>query len=285
MKKILLSVLCFSIFSTLTFSQPPPPPSNYPYSEDFESFQGFGSTITGWTGSTITLQAYLNHGTNGSKGMAREVFHNNNSSSPANISIECPTISTLPQASVATSELSFNYRIVDAALYPSTPGSFPTDASIVISVNVGGTYTTLHTIDFTNHTASTSFSQVILPLTNFQGNDVSIKFEINRGTNCDYWVDIDDVMIADAGTVGLIGINNSVENIFFNNNKIFVNQENFNEGNINLMEVYSLDGKKVASFIVDKKNYVSPSLNIGTGLFMFTVTGNNKRLSKKVILN
>jgi hypothetical protein len=56
MKKILLLLTIFVASLKLSISQPPPPPpGNYPYLETFESFSGIGgSTLTGWTGSTIT---------------------------------------------------------------------------------------------------------------------------------------------------------------------------------------------------------------------------------------
>ena len=142
MKKITLFFTIFVASVKLSISQPPPPPpGNYPYLETFESFSGIGGNITGWTGSTITLQAYTNHGTNGSNGMARNVFHSPNLSSPANIYIVSPVVSTL----TSTSELRFDYRIVDATLYPSTPTVLPSDASIVVSIGNEPNFTTIYT--------------------------------------------------------------------------------------------------------------------------------------------
>jgi len=282
MKKLYLSLFAFSLISFNAISQPPPPSGNYPFGDDFESYQGFGSIITDWTGSVITLQAYVNHGTNSSKGMSREIT----SLGPNTIFIETPIISTLPSANF--SDLTFDYRIMSNSLYPLTAATYPTDASIVVSVGVNEVYTTVYTISTSNHIESTGFMHTTIPLNSFQGSDITVKIFVNKGTvNSlnEYWVDIDNFSVANEGTATFTKNENTNAAIFANSNRIFVNQENFESSLSNTLDIFDISGKKVNSFTIDKANYSSPILNLKSGVYIVSVSNNKGRTNKRITIN
>jgi hypothetical protein len=281
MKKIILLFTIFVASVKLSISQPPPPPpGNYPYLETFESFSGIGGNITGWTGSTITLQAYTNHGTNGSNGMARNVFHSPNLSSPANIYIVSPLVSTL----TSTSELRFDYRIVDATLYPSTPTVLPSDASIVVSIGNEPNFTIIYTINPSNHIQSTNFTTVVVPLTGYNNTNVRIKFEINRGTNCDYWVDIDNFSLNDAGTVNTVSseINKTV--IYSAQNGVVINQVGLPKTNT-ILSIFDVQGKLVNTFTIDKSYFETGNLNLPKGIYFARIQSGESTFTKKLFIH
>jgi hypothetical protein len=281
MKKFILLFTAITILISSSFSQPPPPPpGNYPYFEDFESFSGFGGTVTGWSGSTLTLQSYSNHGTDGSIGMARNVFHSSNLSSPESINIVSPIVSSL----TTTSELRFDYRIVSPAAYPSTAGVLPNDASIIISIGNAPNYTTIYTINASNHTQSTDFSTIVVPLLGYNGASVTVKFEVNRGTNCDYWVDIDNFRLNNAGTVNTFDSKPSEMDIFYNQNGINIYQTNVLNTN-NLLNIFDVQGKLVNTFTIDKNNYSTGNLNLPKGIYFAHVQTLNKSFSKKIFIH
>jgi hypothetical protein len=281
MKKTILFFTIFVASIKLSISQPPPPPpGNYPYLETFESFSGIGGNITGWTGSTTTLQAYTNHGTNGSIGMARNVFDSPNVSSPDNIYIISPLVSTL----TSISELRFDYRIVDAALYPSTAAVLPSDASIVVSIGIEPNFTTIYTINPSNHIQSTNFSTVVVPLTGFNNANVTIKFEINRGTNCDYWVDIDNFSLNNAGTVNTVSSEINKTLIYSAQNGVVINQVGLPK-TTTILSIFDVQGKIVNTFTIDKNYFETGNLNLPKGVYFARLQSGESTFTKKLFID
>jgi hypothetical protein len=280
MKKTIRLIFLLFVLVNKTFSQPPPPPpGNYPYLENFENYSGFGGDIIGWTGSTFTLLAYSNHGTDSSIGMARQVFHSSSVSSPATINIISPVISFL----TSTSVLRFDYRIVDSSLYPSTPGVMPNDASIIVSIGNEPNFTTIHTISANNHTASTDFTPLVIPLIGYNNAEISIKFEINRGTNCDYWIDFDNFRLNDAGATTTNSLKNDDMFVFSNQNGINLSQNTFFEPNTTLT-VLDIQGKVVNTFLVNEINFSTGSLNLSKGVYFARVQTNKNTITKKIFI-
>jgi hypothetical protein len=281
MKKTILFFTIFVASIKLSISQPPPPPpGNYPYLETFESFSGIGGNIIGWTGSTTTLQAYTNHGTNGSIGMARNVFDSPNVSSPDNIYIISPLVSTL----TSISELRFDYRIVDAALYPSTAAVLPSDASIVVSIGIEPNFTTIYTINPSNHIQSTNFSTVVVPLTGFNNANVTIKFEINRGTNCDYWVDIDNFSLNNAGTVNTVSSEINKTLIYSAQNGVVINQVGLPK-TTTILSIFDVQGKIVNTFTIDKSYFETGNLNLPKGVYFARLQSGESTFTKKLFID
>jgi hypothetical protein len=281
MKKTILFFTIFVASIKLSISQPPPPPpGNYPYLETFESFSGIGGNIIGWTGSTTTLQAYTNHGTNGSIGMARNVFDSPNVSSPDNIYIISPLVSTL----TSISELRFDYRIVDAALYPSTAAVLPSDASIVVSIGIEPNFTTIYTINPSNHIQSTNFSTVVVPLTGFNNANVTIKFEINRGTNCDYWVDIDNFSLNNAGTVTTVSSEINKTLIYSAQNGVVINQVGLPK-TTTILSIFDVQGKIVNTFTIDKSYFETGNLNLPKGVYFARLQSGESTFTKKLFID
>jgi len=106
--------------------------------------------------------------------------------------------------------LSFAYRIVNYTndwLGALTATTLNADDKVTIDASttgINGTFTRLYDINHTNHTASTSFSTVSIPLSDYAGQELTLFFS----TEDNYWFTmewscvIDDIVIADNATQG-----------------------------------------------------------------------------------
>ncbi|MCR9287472.1 T9SS type A sorting domain-containing protein [Saprospiraceae bacterium] len=94
--------------------------------------------------------------------------------------------------------LSFDYRFVDwfAGIDPTILSG--TDRlEVQISTDCGDTFETVYTIDSTNHIVSSDFVTAEVPLTDYEGQAISIRFKANWGSinGGDYWCDLDNINI------------------------------------------------------------------------------------------
>jgi len=156
------------------------PTQPLPYLQDFE----VGSTLAdiGWIGDFSIL---TNHGTNGSKGMYKNLW----SSTPNTYGVT-PPIGPLAERS----ELKFDYRIVNYSSYPNNATTLASGDQLQILISSNNVdFTPIHTIDMNNHVTSTAFAGVTLDLSAFSGS-ILVKFAANWATG-DYYLDIDNVMV------------------------------------------------------------------------------------------
>lgn len=164
--------------TTRSFTTMLDPTKPLPY---FEDFNASTSLPANWSG---TMSVTSNHGVNNSNGLTRNMW---SSTTTANMTT-CP-IGPLTGAS----ELKFNYRFVEYDGYPSTGTTLGANdkIEIQISTNDGETYTTVHTIDNSNHTTSVDFAEKTVNLSAYTGQTVFVKFLLTWGAG-DYYVDIDN---------------------------------------------------------------------------------------------
>ncbi|HPT04586.1 MAG TPA: BNR-repeat neuraminidase N-terminal domain-containing protein, partial [Bacteroidales bacterium] len=149
-----------------------------PYTQNFES----GLTLPlGWGG---TMSVIANHGTSASNGLTYELW-----SSATSGNATTPCFGNIP----STCFLEFDYRIVNWSSYPATATTLgATDKiEIQISTDNGATYTTIYTINQSNHVTSTSFATKSIDLSAYAGQNVKLKYLLTWGAG-DYYVDVDN---------------------------------------------------------------------------------------------
>ncbi|WP_337866462.1 hypothetical protein, partial [Ignavibacterium sp.] len=151
-----------------------------------QDFNASTSLPYGWGGNMVVL---ANHGTGPSNGLTKNLY-----SSVTNAFATTPTVGSL----TSNSQLVFDYRIVNWSGYPNTATVLGADSfNIQVSTDDGATFTTLYTIDATNHVTSTSFATISLSLNSYAGSNVIIKWNLNWASG-DYYFDIDNVKIRES---------------------------------------------------------------------------------------
>ncbi|QQS35336.1 MAG: hypothetical protein IPM56_13930 [Ignavibacteriales bacterium] len=151
-----------------------------PYFQNFNA----GTTLpSGWTG---TMSVIANHGTAGSNGLSRNLY-----SSVTSAIGRAPFVG--PAA--ANTQLEYDYRIVDWSGYPTTPTVYGVGDSINVQVSTDNVnWTTVQSINSTNHVTSLAFVNKQVNLGAYSGNAIYIRFNC-VWANGDYYVDIDNVYL------------------------------------------------------------------------------------------
>jgi len=160
---------------------------NQQYFQDFDS--GTSLNAIGWNGTLNSSSGIRpNYGVNNTNGLALTTFY-----------WDYPFAYTPPIDSITTeSILSFAYKI---GSYPSMD---PVSLFIVDGIRIGisttggaDPYTVIHTIS-TNHVASSTFTTLRLPLADYNGATINIRFQ-TFGNVCDWTFVIDNVRVGLAG--------------------------------------------------------------------------------------
>ena len=173
------------------------PTEPLPYLQDFE----IPTTLAqiNWTG---TFSIMTNHGTSGSKGLSRNLY-----SSATTAVATTPPIGPM----ITNAQLKFDYRFVNWSSYPAnaTPLGAGDNLQIQVSTDAGASYTTVYTIDQSNHVTSTSFANVSVSLAAYTTGSIMIRFLGTWGSG-DYYLDIDNVIVqeAPAGAPNPVTLNN-----------------------------------------------------------------------------
>jgi hypothetical protein len=92
-------------------------------------------------------------------------------------------------------DLSFDYRYVN---WPggTTATSIGTNKlEVQISEDCGETFETIYTVNSSNHVASTDMATVTLPLGDYEGKAINLRF-LPTYTTGDYWLDLDNINIS-----------------------------------------------------------------------------------------
>lgn len=158
-----------------------------------EMFSGSTSSLpinwsfigSGFTQSTTTPF----HGNNNTHGIYKNIW---SSATTAN------AITPLMGPITASSQLDFEYRIVDYDLYPSVATTLALLGTGTVKAQVstnGVDFTDVIVINNTNHVVSTSFATMSVSLAAYNGANVYIRFIANWGSTGDYYVDIDNVSV------------------------------------------------------------------------------------------
>ncbi len=160
-------------------------PFALPLKENFEASEFLPAN---WdTNPTNSGNVYFS----GAHSNVSNVFAVNLYSSIPSFTLNAPRVGLLNTGSV----LKFDYRIVDYSFpNPATIYLFGNKVDVQISKDCGSTYQNVYTITPTNHIPSTDMKTISVNLTNFENEDVKLRF---KGTYFigDYWVDIDNINI------------------------------------------------------------------------------------------
>jgi hypothetical protein len=166
----------------------------YPYAEGFEGMPNT-QVPAGWGGSMKVLQ---NHGINDFKAICARV-----SSAVTVDSGITPLIGPL----TAASALSFKFRFIDQANYPSTPTNLDAGDQLEVLLSTDSVnYQLIQLIDMNNYTATFNFVQKKIYLSQYAGSSVYFKFRAQYGTGTSFFVDIDTVRAADEPQTGISDI-------------------------------------------------------------------------------
>jgi hypothetical protein len=155
---------------------------NVPY---FQDFNGSNILPDGWGGAMEVLSL---HGVSATNALAFNLYDDPSA-------LTCNAVSPQVLLSGLPCRMAFSYRIADWNNYPVNPTVLgPNDKiEVRLSSDTGLTYTTQYTINSLNHAATSSFSEVILDLSGYNGL-IMVKFVCTWGSG-DYYVDIDDFLV------------------------------------------------------------------------------------------
>ncbi|HPI26836.1 MAG TPA: choice-of-anchor D domain-containing protein, partial [Candidatus Cloacimonadota bacterium] len=140
------------------------PTQPLPYTQDFNG--GTSLTAINWAGDMYIATP---HGTDGSNGLYRNLW----SSVPS-----CNAITPPIGPMITNAQLKFDYRFVNYSSYPAnaTPLGAGDNLQIQVSTDAGASYTTVYTIDQSNHVTSTSFANVRVSLAAYTTGSIMIRF-------------------------------------------------------------------------------------------------------------
>ena len=158
-----------------------------PLREDFEE----GTAVPeGWTSDGFVG--------NGHNNISNVIFRNMYSSVPS-FELVSPPIGPIEMGDTMT----FDYRYTDwsAGTVGTVLGS-DNFLEVQISTDCGMTYTTLTTIDETNHVISAELATVEVDISSFAGQNVRFRWLATWGSG-DYWMDIDNINIWQCGSLEL----------------------------------------------------------------------------------
>lgn len=237
----------------------------YPFAEGFEGMPN-SQPPTGWAGSMKVLS---NHGINDYKAVCARV-----SSGVTLDSTITPLIGQLTSASV----LSFQYRIIDQANYPSTPTNLDDGDSITISISTDGiNYHTVFLIDGITHFATFNFLKKKVYLSQYAGSNANFKIRCYYGTGTSFFVDIDTVVVRDEPQTAIQDVeSNSSFNLYPNPcNQFAVCNLQFANSTAQKIKVFNCIGEEIYSTL-SVANCLLPTANWLPGLY-FVQLGNTTR--------
>jgi hypothetical protein len=164
-----------------------------PYLQDFNA----SSTLPANWLSDMSVSTSTPHGLFGSRGLYKRI--QSSASTAYAVTPLCGNVTV-------NTYLSFFYRIVNYSSYPQNATTLGTADKIEIQISTdnGSSFSTFHTIDYTNHVTSTEFANVSLNLAAYDEDLIKVRFLITWGSG-DYYVDIDHVLISDGNNMAYVG--------------------------------------------------------------------------------
>ena len=225
MKKILTVFLLVSCLVGLLSAQTVERTAHpIPYIQDFESATNLADI--GWLGN---MNITTNHGTNGSKGLTRNIYGTSTNQTGQAFSNPIGPVT-------AETMLQFDYRLVNYTSFPNvaTPIIEGDKVEVLISSdNVN--FVSLYEINHTNHTVSTDFANISLSLASYSGSIIYVKFDLFRAAG-DYYVNIDNFMVRELPTTPVFVIN-PTEKDFGTHAILSTMNENFTISNTGIGEL------------------------------------------------
>ena len=182
-------------------------PFGLPFVQDFNA----GTTIpAGWS---TNFSVSATHGAGGTNGLYRNLY-----SSATTGFVTSPYMGAV----TASTSLTFDYRIVNWSGYPATATALDLDY-INVQVSTDNTnWTTLFTIDSSNHVTTTAFANKQVSLSAYSGSLVYVKFDCFWAAG-DYYIDFDNVYVGsplpvNPGTFSASAVSTSQINLAFTTN-------------------------------------------------------------------
>lgn len=155
----------------------------FPFDEGFTGIIS-GTLPGGWSGD---MKVQADHGLGDMKGMTADI-----SSADHEDSALTPWIGPLDNQT----EFYFWYRMVNQNIYPSTEKHLTANDLFTISYSTDSVnFTTLYTIDSSNHFPTLNFTKITFPINTLGGQVVKFKFYCRFGTGPSYFVDIDSIKV------------------------------------------------------------------------------------------
>ncbi|MBN2829692.1 MAG: hypothetical protein JXR56_05185, partial [Candidatus Cloacimonetes bacterium] len=154
------------------------------YAPYYQSFNGSTSIPSKWTSNMAVRAAWGIGGTN-------VLYKNLWSSAPTGYAV------LENMTNIGSDDyVKMYYRIVNYTGAPNNPTTLGSGDAITLkaSTDGGGTYSTLYTINSANHTPSTAYSYIQVPLSTYAGSDVKFRIEGQWGTG-DWYILIDNFYV------------------------------------------------------------------------------------------
>ena len=256
----IITTLLLAAFSYGAFAQ------TYPFAEGIEGMPNT-QIPAGWGGSMKVLQ---NHGLNDLKALCARV-----SSAVTTDSSITPLIGPLTSSSV----LSFYYRIIDQANYPSTPTNLDNGDSIEILLSADSVnYQTVFLIDLNNHNPSFNFVKKKVYLSQFAGGNVNFKIRCHYATGASFFVDIDTVLVRDDTQAGIEDINDNVSYSLYPNpasSQFTVHSSQLTE---RMLKVYDVAGREIYSGFSNTANCHLSTVNWSPGLYFVQLSNTTSKI-------
>lgn len=244
----------------------------YPYSENFNTMPSF-STPVGWTTSIAGFQVYDTHGTSSSKGMCKQL-----TTFSQKDSVTSPIIGPL----TANDELTFDYRIVQTSLYPSSAITMAANDKIEIKIIVGGNSILLGQIDATNHTTSTAFATKSYSLSAYTGQNIQVRIVSSKASiTYDYFTDFDNIRVNTATSLSTIDKSGEVSiqySTLGRSREIIVNNLPSTEYEVSII---NLNGSKLMNqkLGINEKPFIEVPSTLAKGYYILNL------VSKKNVYN
>jgi hypothetical protein len=246
MKKFFLII--FTICNVNAYSQ------TYPFFDNFESYTSL-TTLGTQGGYTSNMDIYP-YGIGSSKALVAQMF----SFGSATRTTTTPLVGPF----TATTQVSFSYKIM--AQNAPIPSSYTMTLgdSLNIYVNVGPSSFLIGTINSSNQTPSSSFQNLVIPSDpQAAGFSSTFKIAVIRATGNEFYVDMDSLLIGDAGGVSGISVTTEVTNVSC-------------YGNCNgVIQTNTTGGIPPYSFVWNTGDFDEGLVELCPGTYTLTVTDSN----------
>ncbi len=279
MKKIftllLASLSIFSIAQTTVFS------------ENFNSMPTFNKPNGGWVTTTVGMQIYSTHGTSNSNALIKNL----NTFAIAD-SATSPSF-TITNAPTNTVTCSFNYRIVNSSLYPSSTPVLGAGDVVEVSLLDGTTNATVKFFQITGtaHTSTLTFASKSFTYAAGTGS-LKVKVKVKKVTTNDYFVDIDDILVTELGLTTNINTFDLKNGFTLSPNPVknaLTVKVDKDSNHALKYAIIDLTGKKILDGKFENTeldNQLINTSNLENGLyFVICYFANEKQITKKIVIN
>ena len=271
-----LNFISISIALSIVFLSNASKAQTITYSNDFESYQGFGNIPATFGGG---MKVYATHGTSTSKALCI-----NFSQFVSKDSTITPASPILP----AGSSFHFDYRYVTyAGGFVSFDYILTTDVLYIYVAPAGSSDfgNPLLTINANNHVNSINFSNQTVDLSDFAGQSVQIKIKGIRGASDDFWLDTDNFSIQSNAT-SIAPATSKLECVVYPNptsEKLSINLPEFK--NPVSIEILNLLGATVLKTTLLESNSSIRIDSLNKGIYYAKINVEGKEFIQKFVIN